>query len=229
MAGENMSRSKFVFYIFICVTSLIQNINSKDCNVHNITVQPDFDLQKYCGTWYEVKWLETVYIQPSQHYEDYRHIYTYSGSGENVTVDIAWRDPANINKCVYNTARLIEKDGDAKICFVTAKERFSYWVLKTDYTSYAVVYGCHSVTSDGACNGTRSWIWSRTKTLSQDKMAIAETVISERLCVNQSLYLSTRHNNECPPEIVSAANTDSVSRRWLLLCLVFVLVGLPAL
>ncbi|XP_041351040.1 retinol-binding protein 4-like, partial [Gigantopelta aegis] len=159
MAGENMSRSKFVFFFFICLTSMIQNINSKDCNVHNITVQPDFDLQKYAGTWYEMKWLATVYIGPSQLYQDYRHIYMYAGRGENVTVVTSGRDPANINKCFYNTARLMETDDDAKLVFVTVKERYSYWVVKTDYTSYAVVYGCNSVTSDGACNGTRSWIW----------------------------------------------------------------------
>ena len=42
-----------------------------------------------------------------------------------------------------------------------------YWILSTDYTSYAVTYSCHHTYEDGTCDKQREalWVLSRTPTL----------------------------------------------------------------
>ena len=69
-----------------------------------------------------------------------------------------------------------------------------YWVIGTDYDTYAVIYGCRNLDSTGLCTYADSWIWSRFPEIPANKKGIVEG-IKGSLCVNTTMYLSTEQHN----------------------------------
>lgn len=65
-----------------------------------------------------------------------------------------------------------------------------YWVVKTDYSNYAVVYECKEQNPDNTCKTTMSWVLSRHRILSDSLMADISHVI-ESLCLNETLFYTT--------------------------------------
>lgn len=69
-----------------------------------------------------------------------------------------------------------------------------YWVIRTDYIDYAVVYGCRELDSTGHCTHVQSWIWSRYPAVPESDQTLVDNTMEE-LCVNTSMYLPTEQNN----------------------------------
>ncbi|KAK3085663.1 hypothetical protein FSP39_006875 [Pinctada imbricata] len=69
-------------------------------------------------------------------------------------------------------------------------ESTNYWVTKTDYDIYAVVYGCRNRTQT-VCLEADSWIFGRHQNhFTTQQMETIDTEI-ERLCLNTSDFLQT--------------------------------------
>lgn len=67
-----------------------------------------------------------------------------------------------------------------------------YWVVKTDYTNYSVVYECSKL-NDDTCKKIITWVFSRHQNLSESLMAEVDHVI-ENLCLNETQFYTTTYN-----------------------------------
>ncbi|XP_041924420.1 apolipoprotein D-like [Alosa sapidissima] len=104
-------------------------------------VQPNFDLNKYIGKWYEIEKLparfergtciEANYAIRADHTIQVLNLQNYKGkvrSAEGTAVIQDTREPAKLG-----------------VSFSYFTPYSPYWILSTDYTSVAVVYSCTDV------------------------------------------------------------------------------------
>ncbi|XP_046344659.1 uncharacterized protein LOC124125388 [Haliotis rufescens] len=181
---------------FILAVHLFDNqyTNANDCIVDNMSVQKDLDLDRYVGKWYEYQWYTRVYYPPEKRFRDYSHNYIQTASG-NVTSYAIGRDPRSLDgKCFLGHSTLIPTKSAGK--FIYSSDQSPYWVMETDYTQYAFVYGCKSVFSNGTCNKAKAWIWSRTPTFPQIIMERAPS-FQNTTCLPASSFLDTEQDKEC--------------------------------
>lgn len=68
-----------------------------------------------------------------------------------------------------------------------------YWVVKTDYTNYSVVYECSKLNDDNTCKKIITWVFSRHQTLPESLMAEVDHVI-ENLCLNETQFYTTTYS-----------------------------------
>lgn len=73
--------------------------------------------------------------------------------------------------------------------------RGSFWVVDTDYSGYALVYGCSRVKSDHTCHTHHQLVYiiSRTDQLTTDTLHRLQKTVRDRLCVNPSRLVYTTH------------------------------------
>lgn len=65
-----------------------------------------------------------------------------------------------------------------------------YWILRTDYSNYAVAYGCTNRASDRTCEHAQAALWSRTPTLEDDYVETAGQMFSS-VCLNLTTFIQT--------------------------------------
>ncbi|KAJ8308898.1 hypothetical protein KUTeg_013772 [Tegillarca granosa] len=171
-----------------------------NCKFANFNVKPNFNLEKYLGKWYEMKWLAQNYIPEDQLFQDYAHNYVMESNG-TITAYIKGRDPTTPDKCFRYSAWITQTNTPGKLRYRrwassdrSAQITSDYWVLMTDYINYAFVYGCRVPFENGTCNEPDSWIWSRTQSLPESTMNLI-TKKMEEVCVDPTKYLATRQNN----------------------------------
>ena len=72
-----------------------------------------------------------------------------------------------------------------------------YWILKTDYTSYAIAYICveKAADSNNTCKKARSWLWSRSRALPEQVKADARNLF-QNLCMNMTLLYTTDYRGD---------------------------------
>ncbi|XP_046564055.1 uncharacterized protein LOC124272880 [Haliotis rubra] len=177
--------------------SMFVSINGNDCIVDDMEVQADFDTDRYMGKWYEYKWYASSFIPPEERYENYYHYYIPTDD-KNITNYISGRDPSRPDgECFFYNRQLIPTAMPGKFIWQdTPASAVPYWVLETDYTHYAFVYGCSNITANRTCAQPRAWIWSRTQTIPQIIMDRA-TSFFNRTCLAESSFLDTKQDNEC--------------------------------
>ncbi|KAK3595629.1 hypothetical protein CHS0354_009593 [Potamilus streckersoni] len=109
------------------------------------------------------------------------------------------RDPVDLKKCFSYTALTQTTNTPGKLrrtIYINATTSMlsDYWVRQTDYTVYAVVYGCREQNLLGQCTYPDSWVWSRTPQLNADQWAIVNTAI-DSLCLQEAMFLATEQAN----------------------------------
>ncbi|XP_052744153.1 uncharacterized protein LOC112046433 [Bicyclus anynana] len=157
-----------------------------------LAVVQNFDASAYGGRW---RMIET-YVSDFQSLQGGCKEATYT-LAPGAVVDVYNTDVVNQRLYSINgTAVLASTDGSAKlsVSFPGNQEPASYWVLDTDYTSYALVYSCRNIE-----NGRRrvwSWKLSRTRELTNN----AITKINERIAtidvLNERFYLKVEHSDD---------------------------------
>lgn len=70
-------------------------------------------------------------------------------------------------------------------------ELSDYWIIKTDYSNFAVVYICYDENTDGTCGNAKAWVYSRHHGLAHDLMADADRQL-ERVCMDTTLFYTTQ-------------------------------------
>lgn len=150
----------------------------------NIPVVPNFNVSGYLGRWRTI--------------EDYHADFQF-GTCSDATYS------ANLDGSVmvYNTevvdrqlefitgsAVLASTDGSGKllVTFPTTTVQSEYWILATDYDSYALVYSCQNITNDQR----RVWSWklSRTNTLTESANTAMNQVINSINVLDNRYYRS---------------------------------------
>ena len=77
----------------------------------------------------------------------------------------------------------------------------NFWVVKTDYLNYALIYGCNQLRDDGRCHRRHELVYliSRTPDLSSRIMLEVEQTIQNTLCVNINQLLVSTHEGTILP------------------------------
>ncbi|XP_045485998.1 uncharacterized protein LOC110999208 isoform X1 [Pieris rapae] len=169
---------------------------------------PNFNASAYLGNWIEV----ASYPQRFQNGDCARAYYT---TADGVIVNVMNTQVLNRSLDVaYATARVASNDGSGvlDVTFTMPVSITSnYYILATDYESYALVYSCRNLE-----NGKRqvgSWKLSRGKTLSQEAETIMDNVINNTEGLIQRNYKSTSQTEDACFYIPEAdRNTPPVFR-----------------
>ncbi|CAH2094770.1 unnamed protein product [Euphydryas editha] len=158
----------------------------------NIPVVQNFRPQDYTGRWRMIETYASEFQSLQSTCSDAS--YTLNSNG---IVDVYNTQVINQTLDTINgTATLATTDGSAKLLvnFPGAPEPSDYWVLDTDYTSFALVYSCRNINDEQR----RVWTWklSRTTELTAAANTRINQVISGIDVLNERYYIEIDHSDD---------------------------------
>ncbi|XP_070784638.1 apolipoprotein D-like [Enoplosus armatus] len=152
------------------------------------SVQEDFNVTKYMGTWYEIEKLPAVFERGKCNQA------TYSPLADG-TVKV--RNAELLSKGKMHSIEGVAKVKNSSqpailgVSFFKGVPDGPYWILSTDYQSYALVYSCSDYF--GFFHIDFAWILARTRVLTEDvisqlhdKLASAGVNINRLTITNQT-------------------------------------------
>nr|XP_033494020.1 gamma-glutamyl hydrolase-like [Epinephelus lanceolatus] len=152
------------------------------------SVQEDFDVKRYMGTWYEIEKLPAVFERGKCN----QATYTLLADG---TVKVYNQELLSNGK--MNSIKGIAKVKNSSQPAILGVNFFKglpddpYWVLSTDYETYSLVYSCSEYL--GLFHIDFAWILSRTRVLTEvvigqlhNELASAGVNISHLIVSNQT-------------------------------------------
>ncbi|XP_053671598.1 apolipoprotein D-like [Anopheles nili] len=193
-----------------CVLALVQMASGQlvtvgTCPEHPVHV--NFDVERYLGLWYEIRRYEQVFQLGG---ECVTAEYSLNADDSVRVFNSMVVPPSQVRSSDIGRAVIAFPDGsplEAKlnVTFDAAPVEVSanYWVLGTDYDSYAVVWGCFGV--GGTLRAESAWILSRTPVLSVDAAAEAQEYIDMYLS-EEDLRTTIQDNEFCctvDPEVTA--------------------------
>uniref|UniRef100_A0A8C2XC03 Apolipoprotein D n=1 Tax=Cyclopterus lumpus TaxID=8103 RepID=A0A8C2XC03_CYCLU len=164
------------------------------------SVQEDFDVTKYMGTWYEIEKLPAVFERGKCNQA------TYSLRPDG-TVKVLNAELLSNGK--RNTIQGVAKVKDSSkpailgVSFFKGVADGPYWVLSTDYRSYSLVYSC---TDYFLFHVDFAWILARTRVLTEDVMSrLRDTLSSAGVDVNR---LAASNQTGCDADTQADTQAD---------------------
>ncbi|KAM3838345.1 apolipoprotein D-like [Diretmus argenteus] len=152
------------------------------------SVQKDFNITEYMGTWYEIEKLPALFEKGKCN----QATYTLLSDG---TVSV--RNAELLSNGQVNSIEGVAKVKDPSepaildVSFFKGAPGAPYWVLSTDYQSYSLVYSCSDYL--GLFHIDFAWILARTRALpadiisqQHDKLAAAGVSINHLTVSNQT-------------------------------------------
>ncbi|XP_063387670.1 uncharacterized protein LOC134673601 [Cydia fagiglandana] len=154
----------------------------------NIQVVQNFDPTRYAGRWRLIE----SYASEFQTGTCNDATYTIQNDGSVLVYNTQVIDEAL--DTITGSAVLATADGSGKllVTFPGAPEPVEYWVLDTDYESYALVYSCVNLNSDQR----RVWSWklSRTTSLTDTAVSAIEHIVGSVNVLDDRYYSTTDHS-----------------------------------
>jgi lipocalin len=192
-----------------CLVLFKQSTNVLGCTppaFSNLTVQSNFSLNKFLGIWYEIKWLPATPHNISDIWRSlYQSFQLVNASTQHLLVNGTAR-LYNKETCfsfgpwsiiANNSAKMILERQDLS---VSEPLNWPYYIVKTDYDNYMLVYGCISdnYTQTEPCWEPILWLFSRTPTLSNDYVTTLDQYIVDTLCINlTALEITPQTDTSC--------------------------------
>ncbi|KAI3355447.1 hypothetical protein L3Q82_018283 [Scortum barcoo] len=177
---------KVLFVLLTAVAADAQSLHAGSCPQQS--VQEDFNVTKYMGTWYEIEKLPAVFER---------------GKCNQATYSLLTDGTVNVrNAELLSNERINSIEGAAKVkdpaqpailgvSFFKGIPDAPYMVLSTDYQSYALVYSCSDYF--GLFHIDFAWILARTRALTEEvisqlhnKLAAAGVDINRLTVSNQT-------------------------------------------
>lgn len=166
----------------------------------------DFNLTEYLGVWYEIQ----------------RYDSEFQLSFDCVTAEYLLPDPSVARITVVNngvlfsgqTATQFEARGvavpsfpedprnPAKLSvafFGVEPDRSNYWVIGTDYRSYALVWSCEQITPDSY--NEYAWVLSRTRAMLPESFARVYDLINQNGIATED-FRFTEHSDRCLRDLI---------------------------
>ena len=208
------SEMKWFLFIGYFIFS-INSVNSLNCtqpSFDNLTVQSDFNLNKFLGIWYEIQWLPGEPHNISDIWHNFYQSFQLQNSSTYSLLVPGTARLYNQEKCfsfgpwaiiANNSAKMILQTKDINS---TQLLNWPYYVLKTDYDHYALIYACQSnnyIHTD-PCDDPILWLFSRTTSLSSDQLTNLDKYIENTLCINLTRLEITPHDGQ---SCYSSSNT----------------------
>ncbi|KPI92172.1 Apolipoprotein D [Papilio xuthus] len=150
----------------------------------NIQAVPSFNLTQFTGTWYEIE----AYPKDQQTGQCVNHQYT---SATTATLNLQSFNVLNETlRITSSVVSVTSTDGSGRL-LITLREgtqtiQIPFWVLSTDYNTYALAYSC--VNRDSDFRAIYSWKLSRTKTLSAASNTAINTAIANIEVLDNRYY-----------------------------------------
>jgi len=155
-----------------------------------VSLMPKFETNKYMGVWYEIQ------SQPSIFQNIKKCLKTnYRRTGKNTVVIASQGKTAYDRPASSMYSMTITQDNPARMIttdFIAGYEP-PYEVIDTDYKTYSCVHTCLNVGIFGINDYV--FIFSRTRTLSQDKINHCRRLFSKYDQVNLSTLKNTEQTN----------------------------------
>ena len=149
----------------------------------NPTTEANFDVDQYVGSWYEAARDSKIIFEYG---ECTQARYDKQPNGI-VTVRNSLVNPTTGNIDSVKGSATCKDNGRCKVGFFLFRNG-DYRVVDTDYTNYAVVYGCSSYFF-GLFKSENVWILSRAKEIDASVLTTAEGIITSQLPSYSLSYL----------------------------------------
>ncbi|ODM97170.1 Apolipoprotein D [Orchesella cincta] len=156
---------KMVSFAALIATATGQVLMEGSCPL--VPVFKSFKPEKFLGTWYEI---ERYYSDFQVNSKCNKIDFTSNHDGRIAIVTTALQEKSGMPKVAYGLANF-EYGDSAKMTIsltpsgASSKHRqYGYWVLDTDYESYAVVYSCEDFCR-GRQHAESMWVLGRTAVL----------------------------------------------------------------
>jgi len=158
----------------------------------NLTVQTNFSLHHFLGLWYEIKWFSNETSHESDIWNDYFQLFELENNSNDHLLISGKARLSSEEKCFSFGPWLILANNSAKMILEkkdlnsTTNLNWPYYILKTDYNHYALIYGCMSTnyTHNDQCKEPILWVFSRTVLLANEYLIELDDYIEDILCIN---------------------------------------------
>uniref|UniRef100_A0A8C4Q116 Retinol binding protein 4, plasma n=2 Tax=Eptatretus burgeri TaxID=7764 RepID=A0A8C4Q116_EPTBU len=199
--AKKMAGPEWRVAVYILLMGATLGACTNICIIDNTTVKADFDKAKFSGVWFAIskKDPEGVFLQ-----DNIKAIFTVDNGSMAATaygrVNIfgTWVTCAEMHGKFINTNHpSIFQMKYRGIFEYLARGEDDFWVIDTDYNSFAVTYSCRERNEDGSCSDSYSLIFSRS--LEELPRATKRRINSaqRRLCLAKQ-YRRLLNDGKCP-------------------------------
>lgn len=193
----------FVGYL-VCLNQVFALSSCAKPAFENLTVENNFDLNRFLGVWFEIQWLPGEPHNESDIWRNYYQSFQIDSSSSSKLLVPGQARVLNNNTCFHFGPWTILANNSAKMLLETKSPSASqplnwpYYILKTDYENYALIYGCITPNYDykTPCSDRILWVFARTTSLSNDHMQMLDKFIENDLCVNLNDLEITPHDGQ---------------------------------
>ena len=189
---------------FLFIVLLLAIDPSKPCTLPSfaeLEVPSNFSLHRFLGRWYEIKWYADETEPDSEIWDDFSQTFELENHSTERLLAFGNARLSYETECfafgpwsiiVNNSAKMIleKKDSD-----ILSNLNWPYYILKTDYNHYALIYGCmtENYTLEEPCKQPVLWLFSRTVLLSSEYLIELDDYIEDVLCLNLTEIEITLH------------------------------------
>ncbi|XP_045533466.1 uncharacterized protein LOC123720757 isoform X2 [Pieris brassicae] len=155
------------------------------CN-QNILVTNNFSLERFSGEWR----LIASYYNERQSGECNHAVYTVQDT------HLAIENRHVLNRELLTTsgsAVFASNEENGKLRVTVGSNTRDYWILTTDYESYALAYSCENLANNQ--RRINSWKLSRTNELTPKAVTDIDTVVNQVAVLDNSRYITTNQSS----------------------------------
>ncbi|RVE53897.1 hypothetical protein evm_001559 [Chilo suppressalis] len=153
----------------------------------NIPVKPNFNASAYLGRW------RLIESYPSEFQNGTCTDATYILNADGASILVRNTEVVNEILSTMEGQATILDNAKLLVTFPNAPQPLEYWVLDTDYSSYALVYSCANI--DNERRRVWSWKMSRTRSLTQEAGAAINATINTINVLNNAYYQQISHSD----------------------------------
>ncbi|UJR26906.1 hypothetical protein I4U23_008216 [Adineta vaga] len=167
----------------------------------NLSIQSNFSIHHFLGIWYEIEGFSNAIENEFDEVHDFTQSFELD---QNSSESILARGRARFiheERCFSFGPWLLNINSSAKMILEkkdlnnTTTLNWPYYILKTDYEHYALIYSCMSVNYlvEHQCADRILWIFSRTTILSDEYLKELEEYVEKTLCINSTSLEKISH------------------------------------